>query len=137
MRTTPRRRDKSQVFTSLVRGKLLNRAKPRANFSLLVLARVSAHVVAPVLGGIVYSLFRSTASRLTFCRLPPFFLGPFGFVVGPLMARRAIRKAASLYHRRCPPPPGGTLLTLMEHSSFCITERAFNDSPKLLAHLLQ
>ncbi|HEL4857916.1 TPA: hypothetical protein UL920_001104 [Stenotrophomonas maltophilia] len=35
----------------------------RAIFSLLVLALVPAHVVAPVLGGVVYSLVRSTELR--------------------------------------------------------------------------
>lgn len=35
----------------------------RAIFSLLVLALVPAHVVAPILGGAVYSLVRSTALR--------------------------------------------------------------------------
>ncbi|MBH1384341.1 hypothetical protein I5T81_06120 [Stenotrophomonas maltophilia] len=35
----------------------------RAIFSLLVLALVPAHVVAPVLGGVVYSLVRSTGSK--------------------------------------------------------------------------
>lgn len=35
----------------------------RAIFSLLVLALVPAHVVAPVLGGAVYGLMRSTAWR--------------------------------------------------------------------------
>lgn len=35
----------------------------RAIFSLLVLALVPAHVVAPVLGGAVYGLVRSTALR--------------------------------------------------------------------------
>ncbi|HHA2367312.1 TPA: hypothetical protein ACOENC_001960 [Stenotrophomonas maltophilia] len=34
----------------------------RAIFSLLVLALVPAHVVVPVLGGVVYSMVRSTAS---------------------------------------------------------------------------
>lgn len=34
----------------------------RAFFSLLVLALVPAHVVVPVLGGVVYSMVRSTAS---------------------------------------------------------------------------
>ncbi|WP_242912766.1 hypothetical protein [Stenotrophomonas maltophilia] len=34
----------------------------RAIFSLLVLALVPAHVVVPVLGGVVYSMLRSTAS---------------------------------------------------------------------------
>ncbi len=35
----------------------------RAIFSLLVLAMVPAHLVAPVLGGAVYGLVRSTALR--------------------------------------------------------------------------
>ncbi|WP_099526943.1 ABC transporter permease [Stenotrophomonas maltophilia] len=35
----------------------------RAVFSLLALALVPAHVVAPVLGGVAYSLVRSTGSR--------------------------------------------------------------------------
>ncbi|MDT9581414.1 hypothetical protein RS982_08870 [Stenotrophomonas indicatrix] len=37
--------------------------KARAIFSLLVLVLVPAHVVVPILGGAVYSLVRSTASR--------------------------------------------------------------------------
>lgn len=52
------------VFLGMGFADLLPRSEQsRAIFSLLVLALVPAHVVVPILGGAVYSLVRSTASR--------------------------------------------------------------------------